>query len=724
MKQLTQFLISSIILGFLSIGTLVGQQGSLGPAELLIGRLLPRHANQFICELIPADKGNDVFEIESKSGKIVIRGNSSLSLAVGLNWYLKYSCHCHVSHNGNQLNLPEQLPRVEKKVRQAGWAKSRYYLNYCTFSYSMSWWNWEQWEKFIDWMALQGINKPLAVTGQEGVWQAVCRQFGMTGPEIDGFLAGPPYLPFSWMGCLDGYGGPLPKDWIQLHVELGQKILARERSLGMTPVLQGFTGHIPEALASRFPGTRAQKIRWIAFNTLMLDPQDPLFQKLGTAFIEEQTRLFGTDHLYDADPFIEMTPPSGDLQYLGGIGRAIFDGMAKADPEAVWLLQGWAFMNQASFWKQDRIKAFLDAVPNDHMLILDLFCEKTPVWNTTEGFYGKPWVWSFVCNFGNRVEFPTAALAAFDGLDSARHHILGRNLQGVGLLMEGFSNNPMIFDLMFELAWLQGKPDRAAWMKNYVHYRYGSENSYAGQAWDRLLAGPYARSTGGWAATFVMEVPSENPPHLSCPEAGPAWGDMLLAAGDLGRLETFRHDLVFIARQALNEQASALHRKALAAYNARDAAAHRKAVAEFMQLLGDLDELLGTDPNFLLGSWLEDAKRWGRTDEEKAILEWNARRILTWWGPAAAIRDYSRREWSGMISSFYAKRWEIFFNHRQEALDEGKVFDQTACGEEILRFEDEWASRRDTYPSKPAGNCVEVAQRLFNKYEPGHEAPR
>jgi alpha-N-acetylglucosaminidase len=187
----------------------------------------------------------------------------------------------------------------------------------------------------------------------------------------------------------------LPKDWTARHVELGQKIVARERELGMTPALQGFTGHVPQALAKKFPGTRAQHIHWVEFDTCMLDPQDPLFQRVATLFIEEQTRLFGSDHLYDADSFIEMSPPSGDLKYLADIGRTIYEGMARTDPKAVWLLQGWTFMNQAHFWKQDRIKAFLDAVPNDHMLVLDLFCESTPVWNTTQGFYAKRWALFF-----------------------------------------------------------------------------------------------------------------------------------------------------------------------------------------------------------------------------------------------------------------------------------------------------------------------------------------
>ncbi len=33
-------------------------------------------------------------------------------------------------------------------------------------SYSMAFWNWSRWEQELDWMALQGINLPLAFTGQ------------------------------------------------------------------------------------------------------------------------------------------------------------------------------------------------------------------------------------------------------------------------------------------------------------------------------------------------------------------------------------------------------------------------------------------------------------------------------------------------------------------------------------------------------------------------------
>ena len=49
----------------------------------------------------------------------------------------------------------------------------RYFGNVCTFSYSTVWWDWARWEKLIDWLALSGINSPLAFTGQEAIWQRV-----------------------------------------------------------------------------------------------------------------------------------------------------------------------------------------------------------------------------------------------------------------------------------------------------------------------------------------------------------------------------------------------------------------------------------------------------------------------------------------------------------------------------------------------------------------------
>ena len=687
----------------------------------LIGRIIPGHADQFVCEIIPGADGRDVFEIESRDGKVVLRGNTPLSQAVALNRYLTRYCDCHVSLNGRQLRLPARLPLVLEKERVVGWASSRYFLNYCAFGYSLPWWDWAEWEPFIDWMALQGINQPLAVTGQEAVWQAVGRRFGMTDAETEAFLAGPPYLPFQWMGCLDGHGGPLPKRWTDRRAELQKKILARERELGMRPVLQGFTGHVPEALLKKFPAAKARHIRWIEWNTWMLDPTDPLFPEIGAAFMEEQTRLFGTDHLYAADSFIEMAPPSGDLDYLARLGRAIHDGMAKTDPQAVWLLQGWTFFHQRKFWTPERIKAFLDAVPDQGMLILDLFCEKSPVWNQTEGFFGKPWVWSFVYTFGNNTVIGgSGPLERIGDLPGIRAHPLGRNLRGVGLIVEGLGHNPPLYDLFFEQAWREGPVDLPARMREFARYRYGREDEHAAAAWDALLRGIYSGHRNTESRTVVTTFPGLDRRFGRNP-AGPlgtAWRHLLQAGAYVEDTETYRHDLVNVGRQYLAEHAGRLYDEASATSRAGDAGKFKTTTQAFLKTLRDLDELLATDRHFLLGRWLEDAKRWGETDDERARMEWNARRVLTLWGGGTALRDYAWKEWSGLVGGFYAKRWEMFFRRQQEALDTGRPFDAAAGNAELLRFENEWAAGRELYPAEPRGDALSVSRRLYDQYVP------
>ena len=135
----------------------------------LIERLLPDVADRFVWETIPDAPGGDVFEIETVDDRLVLRGSSGVAIASALNHYLKQYCRCHVSWFGDQLDLPEPLPAIRQKVRVATPHERRYCFNYCAFGYTMPWWDWARWEREIDFMALHGINMPLAITGQEAV---------------------------------------------------------------------------------------------------------------------------------------------------------------------------------------------------------------------------------------------------------------------------------------------------------------------------------------------------------------------------------------------------------------------------------------------------------------------------------------------------------------------------------------------------------------------------
>ena len=372
----------------------------------VIRRVLPAYADQFILKLIDKEGDKDVFEIEASKGKIIISGSSGIALCSGFNYYLKN--YCNSSYNwrcGNNLNIKGDLPADFRKIRKVTPYQYRYIFNYCTFSYSMAFWDWEQWEKMIDWMAMNGINMPLAPMGQEIIWQRVYKKYGVSEEELKDFFVGPAYNAFGRMGCIDGFGGPLPQSWIENENMLQKKILSRERQLGMTPVLQGFTGHIPPSLVKKNPGLKFTNLTWLDFPaTYLLDWEDPLFAKIAKDFIAEQTKEYGTDHLYAIDQFIEMQPATGDTAYLRNMSSQIFSAIDQADPEGKWVIQTWPF-KELDFWNKERTKAYFDGVPDKRMIALELMGEswKLTGWYKHDGWYGKPWVWSVISNFGDNV---------------------------------------------------------------------------------------------------------------------------------------------------------------------------------------------------------------------------------------------------------------------------------------------------------------------------------
>lgn len=176
----------------LTILLCVASWAMASPVTGLLERIDKGASKKFIIEQVKSDA--DFFELDQKGDKVVIRGNNYVSIATGLNWYLKYYAGIHLSWNGMQAKLPAVLPPVTKKERRETTLPYRYDLNYCTFSYSMAFWDWNRWEKEIDWMALHGINIPLAVTGAEAVWHNVLDKLGYTKTEINEFISGPGFF--------------------------------------------------------------------------------------------------------------------------------------------------------------------------------------------------------------------------------------------------------------------------------------------------------------------------------------------------------------------------------------------------------------------------------------------------------------------------------------------------------------------------------------------------
>jgi alpha-N-acetylglucosaminidase len=113
---------------------------------------------------------------------------------------------------------------------------------------------------------------------------------------------------------IKSWGGGLPTSWIDGQETLQHRILERERSLGMTPVLPGFAGGVPEAMQTVHPeALYSRHGNWGGFSeenccVLMVAPKDPLFREIGRTFVQEVINTYGTDHIYSCDTFNENRP--------------------------------------------------------------------------------------------------------------------------------------------------------------------------------------------------------------------------------------------------------------------------------------------------------------------------------------------------------------------------------------------------------------------------------
>ncbi len=112
-------------------------------------------------------------------------------MAAGLNHYLKNYCHTHVSWYASvTVEMPDVLPEIPQPVYIRSKCDNRFFLNYCTFGYTMPYWKWQDWERLIDWMALNGVTMPLAITGQESIWYKVWTDMGLSDEQVSLILYG------------------------------------------------------------------------------------------------------------------------------------------------------------------------------------------------------------------------------------------------------------------------------------------------------------------------------------------------------------------------------------------------------------------------------------------------------------------------------------------------------------------------------------------------------
>lgn len=588
----------------------------------------------------------------AEEGRIVIAGPSDGDQALALGAYLRDVAEGHWSWCGSRFPAKLPLPRSRTAVARTGEIALAY--NYCTLCYTMAYRGESFWREEIDRLALYGFNRALVIAGLPKVWQLTLRELGMDEADIRAFI--PDLAATAWwaMGNLEGTGGPVPQEVVDRDAELGRFIVREMRALGIEPVLQGFTGLLPNAIGLSPEKYGLVGVRFFEQGTwggllrpIVMDPTDPAFARLAEVWYRNLFRVYGID---SAAAF------AGDLFHEGGKSegvdvtaafRSVQAAQQKASPGAVWMVQAWG---------KNPTDAMVAALDPSLTLVEKLVYDMANGDKDARAWGRLPVIWCELLNFGGNH-------GLYGGLDVVEKVPDG---YGWGLLSEGLETNPWFYE-EFTRRITGGRAESAA---AYARRRWGTDD-------------PRLVEALGLLRKSVYSVPQQQEGTLECVYcAFPAWevasastwgpksgfyydrADVVKARDlfdavaaerpELMYVETFVYDLTDVRRQVISDRAREL------LPSIRTNAAAR---AEFLSGILEMDRVLSASPYFRMDHYEKLAAELDPEHGPAAV-----KRMYTTWveptGVHSTLDDYAHRQLSGLMDYYYG-RWTDFL-YRQE----------------------------------------------------------
>ncbi|QEC58504.1 alpha-N-acetylglucosaminidase [Flavisolibacter ginsenosidimutans] len=658
----------------------------LAAARSVIERTIGARSKSISLLLIPSVNRKDAYLIEAKKGKLSISGSSVTAITYAFRTYLQKACHSMVTWNGKHLNLPQTWPDyAEEKITSP--YQYRYFLNVVTFGYTTPYWNWKRWEQELDWMALHGVNMPLATVASEAIAARVWKKLGLSDAQIAEFFTGPAHLPWHRMGNLNKWDGPIPLSWHLDQLQLQHRILKRMHELGMHPIAPAFAGFVPEGFQNLHPDVEVKRLTWGGFpqeyNAFVLAPNTKYFEQIGKLFIQEWEAEFGKNEFYLSDSFNEMDVPvpkndtAAKYKLLADYGASIYKSIAAGNPDAVWVTQGWTFGYQHKFWDTETLKAMLKNVPDDKMIIVDLANEFPKyvwhieqTWKTQQGYHDKKWIYSYVPNFGGKTTYTGDLSLYASGSAEALKSPYAKTLIGFGSAPEGIENNEVIYELLADLGWTNNSIDLDQWLAAYSSARYGAYPQSLKESWNLLRSSVYGSFSSYPRFTWQTVLPDQK--RKTALNTSPAFlqavKTFLQSADQLKSSQLYRADAIELAALYLSIKADDHYKLALRADTLQQREQRDDELAKAVNLLTVVDRLLQSHPTDRLEPWVEAARAHGTNVKQKDYYESNAKRLITTWG--AAQSDYAARMWSGLIKDYYIPRMKLQLSDKRNALRE------------------------------------------------------
>lgn len=690
------------------------------PGRAALQRLLPADQAQFTLVAL-SGQGADRYEISGTPGHITVAGTSPATVLAGVETYLEQVTHTSFGWPGDSVDrLPATLPAPASLISRTAKVPDRFALNDVDDGYSDAYLDWPGWQHKIDLLALHGINEVFMPIGTEEVYRRTFREFGYDDAQIRAWIPAAAHQPWWLLQNMSAFGGPMSTAQFERRTQLAKKIIARLRELGMTVVMPGYFGTVPAGFGERHAGVHVvPQGEWGGFTRPdWLDPRDPMYGRVAAAFYRHQRELFGDSSMYKMD-LLHEGGRAGDVP-VDEAARHVMQALQAAHPDARWVILGWQHNPPA---------AVIDAVDPHRLLIVDGLSDRYDGLDRERDWHGAPYAFGAISNFGGHT-----TLGANAGVWLSRFPMWrdkqGSALRGIAYMPEGSGTDPAAFALFTALAWQALPAEPRSWFAEYATYRYGGVDAHATAAWRTLAMTAYAMPSNDWSEpqdslfNARPDLGVRTAAHWS-PETmrydgarfNQAVCELLQVAPVLRRTSAYRYDLVDITRQSLANQARVLLPQIGAAYARKDLSGLRALTRQWMDDMAMLDHLLASEPHFLLGRWLANARRNAGDEVEASQLEYDQRSIITSWGDRSGadrggLHDYANRELSGLVSGLYAPRWQRYFDSLAEAISKGAIPEPI----DWFAMEQSWARARDAQQTTPQGDAwqraSEVTQRL------------
>ncbi len=628
----------------------------------IIERIAPAVKDRFTYEITEKTTDQDFYGYKEKDGKIHLFGTDKVCVAKAFGKYLENCTGKKIIPCCERIEITEApLPKEEFSAYIP--QKLRVFGDYTYYSNDAWKWDFSQWEYFLDFLAMSGINMAVNPVGNDGICFYTLIKLDYPQDFALEFISGPAFYAWQMQNKFYNYVPNKSFDHIERNIEMGKKIVERMKDLGIIPVLSSFSGIVPDVTTKLF-NARDVKIeeKWAFFpKTYRLKLDSVTFRRFFIKYLEVQEEYLGHSDYYLCNQLCntDIGTKRKELAYLETAAKEL-------DRAADYVNENSVLIFTTEGYRKD----FVTKIKRCDVLVFDT---DSSAHTRTDGFDGLKFILgnSHHNNSHNSMQGDIEEVAGNPFLECAEKY---KNLEGAGIFPENIRQNPMFFSLSFDVITESGKIDLNEWYKKYEIARYGKTDENYAERISLYRKTCYSKEHSAVpVGSTLCTRPQLNLRHTGLfDRINPLYdnNDLLKIYRSLEKLdadtEGYKYDIINITKQLLDNEAYPLHGEIANFYRNRKMEELAEKSKKFLQIMDDVNDVLVCHRLFNASCYIDELKKIAINDEELTYFIINYIASLGLWGPMLEENQLYDSGWQllgNFLPCYHRVRWEKFFEH-------------------------------------------------------------